>query len=369
VARPEDHWGSVRDAFALSLFHVNATLQHGAAALLRGDRSAVSALCDLLHRVVGTAASLGFDAIATHCRALESALQRPEARWHAKLYAAMCALDEPCAGLLPVARSSMRTGSARSLTLLTSDPTEPVLEFDAHWPIDIVTRATDCPHPPRGVLLVDARRDAIACVRLARGVWASNPVVAIIPGATEAESLLALRAGADLIHRGELTAEALRLSAWSALPPPFAHGTVLSLDTDSLRASALRAALDALGANVVSIETEAQLQQRLGTQWPPVAVIDASHAEATCIATAIDRHGASVSIITLGDEAVTWSGQRLAASAPFSALVVACASALCAKLGPDDGPVQKHGASTQAIERSRADVQTMCNDRKESSNP
>jgi hypothetical protein len=367
VDEPEDLLGRVRDAFALSLFHSNAALQHGAAALLRGDRSASSTLCDLLHRVVGTSASLGFDAVATRCRALESALQASDERWYAKVFAAIRALDEPCSRLAPVARASMRTGSARSLTLLASDPLE--LEFDARWPMSKVQLASSCPHPPRGALLVDARRDVTARVRSARGVWGSSPLVAIVPNASEAEVLLALRAGADFVHRDELTGEALRLSAWCALPPPFAHGTVLSLDTDPLRASALRAAIESLGARLVSVEAKAQLQQQFRTLLPHVAVIDASHEEAASVASTIDQQGGSVAIITVGEGRVSWSGERLPEGAPFSALLVACAHALRSTLGSDDVTVAEHGASTQTLKLSRADVRSMINARKEPSKP
>jgi hypothetical protein len=144
---------------------------------------------------------------------------------------------------------------------------------------------------------------------------------------------------------------------------------VLSLDTDPLRASALRAAIESLGARLVSVEAKAQLQQQFRTLLPHVAVIDASHEEAASVASTIDQQGGSVAIITVGEGRVSWSGERLPEGAPFSALLVACAHALRSTLGPDDVTVAEHGASTQTLKLSRADVRSMINARKEPSKP
>lgn len=360
----EDLLGRVRDAFSLSLLHSNAALQRGAAALLRGDRSASSTLCDLLHRVVGTSASLGFDAVATRCRAVESALLASDERWYAKLFAAIRALEEPVARVAPVARAAMRTGSARALTLLAPDEIE--LAFDARWPLSRIQLSASCPHPPRGALLVDARRDAMARVRSARAVWGSNPLVAIAPNASEAEVLLALRAGADFVHRDELSGESLRLSAWCALAPPFAYGTIVSLDTDPLRASSLRAAFEPLGAKVVTVDDRSQLQQQFRTLLPHVAVIDAEHEQAASIARAIDEQGGSVSLITIGAGGA-WGGERLPEDVPFLALLAGVARAMVSALGPDDVHAMEPGAATQTLRLSRVDVRSLVSARKEPS--
>ncbi len=346
--------GRVRDAFSLSLFHANAALQRGAAALLRGDREASGALCDLLHRLVGTAASLGFDPLSARCRALEVALLASEDRWYSKLVAAIRTLDEASAPMQRVALVALRAGSARALWLYAPEPIE--LALQPSWPIRAVASVTACPDPPRGALLVDARRDAMARVRSARAVWGQSPLVAIAPGASEADVLLSLRAGADFVHRGALSLDALSLSAWAALPPPFAHGAVLVLDSDPLRSSALRAAIEPLGARLAMIDARAQLEAQLRTLLPHVAVIDAAHPDAAPVAAVLAQHGASVSVVSIGD--APWSAAVVGDDQPFEELLAACVSALQTSMGPEEAAGFELGASTQTLRLSRADVQS-----------
>lgn len=356
--------GRVRDAFSLSLFHSMATLQRSAAALLRGDREAVTALNELLHRLVGTAGSLGFDALSTRSRALESSLHASDDRWYSKLFGAVRALDEAMSPMRSVALCSLRTGTARARTMLTTDDLR--AHDSAFWPMQFVASATSCPHPPRGVLLVDARRDAMSRVRAARAVWGSAPIVAIAPEASEAELLLSLRAGADMVARDAISDESLCLAAYCALPLPFSHANALMLDADPMRVSSVRAAIEPLGARLHLIDSADGLDRWLRTTLPHVALIDAQHREASAVAEVLAKHGPAVRVLSMGEAA--FSDRSLELGGSFHQLLRATLAMLVTAVGPDDVAALDSAPSTQTLKISKADLRSLA-PRKEPSRP
>lgn len=356
--------GRVRDAFSLSLFHSMATLQRNAAALLRGDREATTALNELLHRLVGTAGSLGFDALSARSRALESSLLASDDRWYSKLFGTVRALDEAMSPMRSVALCSLRTGTARARTMLTNDDLR--AHAGALWPMQCVESATSCPHPPRGVLLVDARRDVMSRVRAARAVWGFSPIVAIAPEASEAELLLSLRAGADMVSRDPIGEEALCLAAYCALPLPFSHANVLMLDGDPMRASSVRAAIEPLGARLHLIDSSDGLDRWLRTTLPHMALIDAQHREAVAVADTLAEHGPTVRLLSMGE--ATYSDRSLDRGASFNELLCATLAMLVSAVGPDDVASLEGAPSTQTLKISKADLRSLA-PRKEPSRP
>jgi HPt (histidine-containing phosphotransfer) domain-containing protein len=344
--------GRVRDAFALSLFHTSSLVQRESAALLRGDRDAARRLAEIAHRLVGTASSLGFDSLATPCRSLEASLTQHDDRWHARVFAVVRELDEAALPMAGVAMALRRRGTARALTILAPDPIDEALEARAD--LTRVTVAAGCPHPPRGVLFVDARRELMTRVRSARSVWGANPVVALAPRASEAETLLALRAGADMVHSRELDADAIALAAWSVLAPPLTDGSLLWFDNDSLRASAARAALEPLGAKLSVLDDPSLLLATLRKRWPALAVLDAAHPQAERLFDELASIAPSVPILVLG--AARWSKSSLDAMIPLVALVKHVGAAMLEVLGPDDVPPTTIDATTQTVRLNRVDL-------------
>lgn len=352
MAESDSPLGRVRDAFSLSLFHANALVQRESAALLRGDRDAAKRLMDVAHRLVGTAGSLGFDALSAPCRALESSLSQHDDRWHARLFTVVRELEEASRPMRDTALALRRSGTARALTILSPDALDEALLRRVG--LVQVSVATGCPHPPRGVLFVDARRDLMARVRSGRTVWGGNAVVALAPRASEAETLLALRAGANLVHSGEFEPTALAITAWSALAPPLTNGTVLWFDHDPLRSSSARAALEPLGAKVHPLDDLAKLTPTLRKQWPHLAIIDVEHPDSERLFDELATIAPTVPVVSLG--AARWSKQSLDASQRFIDVVKQAGAALLDALGPDDMPPVDIDATTQTVRLSRADL-------------
>lgn len=352
MAESDSPLGRVRDAFSLSLFHANALVQRESAALLRGEREAAKRLMDAAHRLVGTAGSLGFDALAAPCRALESSLSQHDDRWHARLFAVVRELEEAASPLRDIALSLRRGGSARALTILSPDAIdEGVL---ARTGLAQVSVAAGCPHPPRGVLFVDARRDLMARVRSARTVWGGHAVVAVAPRASEAETLLALRAGANLVHAADIDSTALSITAWSALAPPLTNGTIIWFDNDPLRSSSARAALEPLGAKVHPFDELSKLTTTLRKQWPHLAVIDSEHPDGERLFDELTSIAPTVPVVSLG--AARWCRQSLDTQRRFIEVVKQAGVALLDALGPDDLPPVDIDATTQTVRLSKADL-------------
>jgi HPt (histidine-containing phosphotransfer) domain-containing protein len=271
----------IRAAFCLSLWPLCASLTRDASATLRGDRAAITRLSQVAHRIAGSAGTLELDALAAGAKDLEHALDRTQNdRWLAPWFATFRAAQAASLEALAAAAHLDRGGSAREAFCIVAG------EWDATEAQFLnVTQAASVdslPSPARGALIVDARNDATARLRHARACWTEGkPIVAILAGDSQAESLLALRAGADYLHplALDISLSSLRLSAWAALPPAFSGAVVLLADGDSLRASFVRALLEPLGVRVLCEDAATAVEKRLRTDSPQVVIFDPANAQ------------------------------------------------------------------------------------------
>jgi HPt (histidine-containing phosphotransfer) domain-containing protein/CheY-like chemotaxis protein len=352
---PDTPLECVRDAFALSLFHSSASLQRESSALLRGERDASRRLASIAHRLVGTAASLGFDEVALQSRALESALQERDERWHARLFSALRALDESSRPLRAVPLALQREGAARALFALFFDAREDRAALAAL--AQPLRALAELPTTPRGALFVDGRRELMSRVREARAAWAERPLVAIVPDASEAQTLLALRAGADFVHRDAIDPDALAISAWSTLEPPLNRGALLWLDHDPLRSASLRAALEPLGARVSIVPELSSLQSLLRTALPHVAVLDFAHPDALKVESVLEQQAPTVPLRSLGEAPARSSvTASIEARGSFAQLVIRVGRVLLDALGQDDLGAVEQPLAGQTLEIDRAEL-------------
>ncbi len=344
--------GRVRDAFCLSLFHGAAAVQRDAAALLRGERVASARMSEQLHRIAGTSASLGLEALGQRARALESSLEANDDRWHGHLFDVCVELELAAAPFAPALVAMDRPGVNRSGFFASDEPLPS--EALAISLLRAVSTVEEAPSPPRGVLLVDARRDLMSRVRAARARWGPNPVVAVLPESSVANTLLALRAGADLVHRGPLDAGWLGLSRIAALPPALSGAGLLWVDRDPLRASSLRAALEPLGARVTTVDDIDQLPRALRSPLPHMAIVDVEHVDAAAILDRIEESTPTVELLTVGPAPAGYAW--IPSEGGFLALVQRVGQALASALGPDDPAPFDARVETQTLELSRREL-------------
>lgn len=350
----------IRAAFSLSLWPLSAALCRDASATLRGDRHALGRLSTTAHRIAGTAATLNINPLADIARALEDAIEStPNDRWVGCLFATFRATLQAATPSASIAKHLDRSGNAREAFCSNNEPWS--LESKILLQLTQVASLDALPRPPRGALVLDARTDTTSRLRKARAAWgSSNPLIAILSGESEAESLLALRAGADYLHFAASTeAEAMsairvRLSAWAALPPPFAGAIVLVVDSDSLRSSFLRAVLEPFGARVHCEDDPAHVEKRLRTDSPHIVVIDPSRTSSVELLRAQKHAHRDRFLISYGP--TSWSDASLDPECSVESVVPILGDALRSVLGSAHVSVRLLDETTETIKVSRAEV-------------
>ncbi|MDP3274704.1 MAG: Hpt domain-containing protein [Deltaproteobacteria bacterium] len=238
---------TVRDAFGWSLWTSRATIERLSRLALRDDSKAMQhALCVESHRLAGTASSLGFTSVGQHAAELERALESQGERWHGQAIALSRALDAQLSES-PRPIASLRLSSSAPIHLI-GDFSENLLgtvqsAFVHRSLSDLATR-------PQGVCVIESHEAKSQAIREARDRLGEGLLMVVIEGATTAQHVMALRAGADLVG---LSANVLD-TAQSLLPGVFAGQLIACETSDALMRSVMRAGFEALGARLVTLD-------------------------------------------------------------------------------------------------------------------
>ncbi len=354
-----DEIARIQDAFSLSLWPLTASICREASAAMRGDSQALSRLCANAHRIAGTAATLGFVTLGEHAAALEDTILRaPRDPWHAHWFATFRSALHVAGQTKAAAGHLDRQGTAWTVFCVTDEP----------WPdeqrgvlqLKQLSSLDQLPSPPRGALVIDARVDGTSRLRKARGRWGTTqPLIAILSGESEAESLLALRAGADFLHYATegVSPASVRLSAWAALPLPFQSAVLFIVDSDSMRASFVRAAIEPFGVRVCCEDDHRYAAKRLRTEQPHIVLVDPSNAETVALLRAERSKNPDRMLLSYGH--TTWADAMIHTEPTVENMMAVLGDALRSVLGFANAWTGGLDDTKETVKIDRADLKSI----------